>query len=205
MVEPADGRGLLSFPQIVIGADFRDPAMGDDDGAIPVAPERPVSGRVNQEPADSEGIGIGFHGSANLAELTRIEPEGTALPTKKRIRAAHAEKQQIRETCRRPNRLNLCDLTANGGRRSKYSYSQLCNLRVQNALSACARSSSVAAALWAAREPRCFSPSGPQGRCYRRSSAWCAVPALGALAASSRTSWRSDLNSHFSRAAMSAG
>src|SRR5436305_12149816 len=33
---------------------------------------------------------------------------------KKRIRAAHAEKQQIRKTCNRPNRLNLFVLTAGG-------------------------------------------------------------------------------------------
>src|SRR5438552_7744598 len=39
---------------------------------------------------------------------------------KKRIRAAHAEKQQIRKTCNRPNRLNLSVLTAEWGRRSKF-------------------------------------------------------------------------------------
>ena len=39
---------------------------------------------------------------------------------KKRIRAAHAEKQQIRKTCNYPNRLNLTDLTDWGARRSKY-------------------------------------------------------------------------------------
>src|SRR5437764_11868571 len=39
---------------------------------------------------------------------------------KKRIRAAHAEKQQIRKTCNRPNRLNLFVLTAERGRRSKF-------------------------------------------------------------------------------------
>jgi hypothetical protein len=39
---------------------------------------------------------------------------------KKRIRAAHAEKQQIRKTCNYPNRLNLTDLTDWGVRRSKY-------------------------------------------------------------------------------------
>ena len=89
--------------------------------AIPVAAERPVSGCVNQETADSERIGIRFHDCASLAELTANKSlKGADLPTKKRIRAAHAEKQQIRETCGRPNRLNLCVLTAKGGRRSKF-------------------------------------------------------------------------------------
>jgi hypothetical protein len=84
VVEPADGCGARSFSQIVIGADFRDPAIGDDDGAIAVAAERTVSGRVNQEPADSEGIGLGFHGSVILAELTANRArKGQICPQKK--------------------------------------------------------------------------------------------------------------------------
>src|SRR5438309_7902572 len=44
-----------------------------------------------------------------------------ALRRKKKIRAAHAkEKQQIQETCNRPNRLNLLIWTASGGWRSNY-------------------------------------------------------------------------------------
>src|SRR5687767_1189447 len=84
VIEPANGRRARSFPQIVIRADFSDPALGNDEGAIPVAAERPVSGGVDQEPADSEEIGIGFHGSARLGTLTRIEPERDRFAHKKK-------------------------------------------------------------------------------------------------------------------------
>src|SRR3982074_708270 len=68
------------------------------------------------------------------ARISSVDKSSSGLPTKihrfvvcevrgrakKRIRAAHAEKQQIRKTCNRPNRLNLFDLTAGAGRRSKF-------------------------------------------------------------------------------------
>ncbi|PYL93435.1 MAG: hypothetical protein DME28_09030 [Verrucomicrobia bacterium] len=44
-----------------------------------------------------------------------------ATSVQKKIRAAHAkEKQQIQETCNRPNRLNLLIWTAPSGWRSNY-------------------------------------------------------------------------------------
>jgi hypothetical protein len=43
-----------------------------------------------------------------------------ALPTKKGFGQRTQEKQQIRETCRRPNRLNLFNLTTLPGRRSNF-------------------------------------------------------------------------------------
>src|SRR5207247_9899083 len=48
-------------------------------------------------------------------------PQLRALSAQKKIRAAHAkEKQQIQETCNRPNRLNLLSWTVPGGCRSNY-------------------------------------------------------------------------------------
>jgi hypothetical protein len=52
--------------------------------------------------------------------LAPLLAERAGFAHKKRIRAAHAEKQQIRETCRRPNRLNLSLLTAWRRRRSNF-------------------------------------------------------------------------------------
>jgi hypothetical protein len=50
--------------------------------------------------------------------------ERAGFAHKKRIRAAHAEKQQIRKTCHRPNRLNLYDLTARPPRRSNFLHKE---------------------------------------------------------------------------------
>src|ERR1700736_4774856 len=48
-------------------------------------------------------------------------PQFRASSAKKKIRAAHAkEKQQIQETCNRPNRLNLLNWTASACCRSNY-------------------------------------------------------------------------------------
>src|SRR2546423_9324250 len=66
--------------------------------------------------------------------------KGRDLPTKKGFGQRTQEKQQIRETCRHPNRLNLFDLTTRQGWRSKF-------LRPTMRFSC---SSSVAAALRAA-------------------------------------------------------
>ena len=46
--------------------------------------------------------------------------KGRDLPTKKGFGQRTQEKQQIRETCRHPNRLNLFILTAERARRSKF-------------------------------------------------------------------------------------
>jgi hypothetical protein len=102
--------------QIIVLADLRDPAVFHDNGAIAPTAEGPEVRGINEEPADSEWAGVRLH---DLAGDGGSAVWRAGLP-KKRIRAAHAEKQQIQETCGRPNRLNLTDLTSGGRPRSKY-------------------------------------------------------------------------------------
>jgi hypothetical protein len=59
--------------------------------------------------------------AATLLQLAVITgAKGRLCPQKKGFGQRTQEKQQIRETCRRPNRLNLFNLTTPPGCRSKY-------------------------------------------------------------------------------------
>ena len=108
----------------------------------------------------------------------------------KKIRAAHAkEKQQTPETCNHPNRLNLLIWTPELGPRSNFTKNsdENCSHRPRAIPRRCELHLSVALAA---------------ANAYNRSSAW---DAACERVASSRTSCKSDLNSHFSSAVMSAG
>src|SRR5437763_4960059 len=84
-----------------------------------MTPERAVGGRVDQVSADSERIGR--HGEESLTPTRVINGEkGEICPQKKGFGQRTQEKQQIRETCRRPNRINLFNLTTRSGGRSTY-------------------------------------------------------------------------------------
>jgi hypothetical protein len=94
-------------------ADLRDPAILDNDGPVPVASERAEVRRIDQKPANSKRVGVRLHKKATPGKTLRGgRKSGEECPKKKDSGSARKEKQQIRETCSRPNRLNLFDLTA---------------------------------------------------------------------------------------------
>src|SRR5205085_5082655 len=60
-IGPLHGNRALPSAQIVVGADLHDPAIGDDDAAIPMAAQRAIIRRVDQKSADSESADLRFH------------------------------------------------------------------------------------------------------------------------------------------------
>ena len=70
-IEPSDRRGALAFSQIIVGPGLGDPAVRDDYRAVAVAAQGSVSRRVDQEPADADGIGVRLHGRCEFSKNSR--------------------------------------------------------------------------------------------------------------------------------------
>jgi hypothetical protein len=129
MIDPPNRRPPLDTPQIIVVSAFCDAAVIDDQCSSRPASQSAEFRRVDEETSDAERVGIAVHKTPPLQEHQRMARRNMAITwngesshrSKKKIRAAHAkEKQQIRETCNRPNRLNLLTSTATGVGRSKF-------------------------------------------------------------------------------------
>src|SRR5204863_3233957 len=81
-VGPMQPRSARAFPQIIIRADFGDLAVGNDDGAIAMAAERTVSGRVDKTSPDCERVGRHSGTSLVWARVISAGKSGTS-PQKK--------------------------------------------------------------------------------------------------------------------------
>jgi hypothetical protein len=82
-------------------------------------PQRAELRGVDQKTAEAKPASVALHKPRAVSKHFDWESRNPAIGNgwkKKKIRAAHAkEKQQIRETCNRPNRLNLLNWTVGGG------------------------------------------------------------------------------------------